>query len=103
MRRAVFAPLEGAELAAAENAILRVGLDPGEFVMEERRTEQTFGGGASAVHKLISVKRLTTGAQRQYSTGRGGGWPFEFERDLRCGFYDRPWPAEPGISRGVAQ
>lgn len=103
MKRAIFACLEDPERAAAVSVILRAGLEPNEFVLEERRTDHNFGGGASSVHKLISVKRSVTGAQRQYSTGRGGGWPFEFERDLRCGFYDHDWPAEPGISSGAPQ
>ena len=96
LKRAVFAPLEGAELEGAVEAILHAGLAPEAFILEERRTEQVFGGGGSVVHKLVSVKRLANGTQRQYSTGRGGGWPFEFERDLRCGFYAYSWPSHPG-------
>jgi hypothetical protein len=95
-RRPIFAPLQGTERDSAANAIARANLDLAEFVLEERRTEQIFARGNSVVHKLISIRRVTTGAQRQYSTGRGGGWPFEFERDLRLGFYDRPWPSAPG-------
>jgi hypothetical protein len=100
VRKAVFASLEGAELTAAVSAITRAGLDPAHFALEERRTEQTMARGG-AVHKLISIKSLASGTQRQYSTGRGGGWPFEFERDLRVGFYGAPWPARPGIFNGA--
>jgi hypothetical protein len=101
MKRAVFAPLEGAELDCALAAIVRVGLEPRDFVLEERRTDQYLAGGHSLIHKLISVKRLTSGVQRQYGTGRGGGWPFEFERDLRRGIYEKGFPAAPGVSSGA--
>ena len=100
-KRPMFAPLQGAELEAAVSAIMRAELPPADFALEERRTEQNFALGAVQVHKLISVKRLANGRQRQYSTGRGGGWPFEFERDLRYGFYASPWPSQPGISGGA--
>ncbi len=102
VKRSVFAPLEGKERDSAVSAIAGAELEPAEFVLEERRTEQVFARGSTVVHKLISVKRVTTGAQRQYSTGRGGGWPFEFERDLRCGLYDRSWPSQPGNLTGAA-
>jgi hypothetical protein len=102
MKRAVFAPLEGPELASALSAIARAGLDPAEFVLEERRNDQSFPGGQVAVYKLISVKRLATGMQRQYSKGRGGGWPFEFERDLLCGVFNQPFPGRPGAFSGMA-
>jgi hypothetical protein len=103
VRRPMFAPLEGSERDSAVNAIARAELQPTEFVMEERRTQQNFARGSVVVHKLISIKRVTTGAQRQYSTGRGGGWPFEFERDLRCGLYDRAWPSEPAMAAGAGE
>lgn len=103
VKRPMFAPLEGSELDSAVNAIARAELEPAEFVLEERRTEHNFARGSAVVHKLISIKRVTTGAQRQYSTGRGGGWPFEFERDLRCGLYDRSWPPEPTNHTGPGQ
>ncbi len=95
LKRAGFAPLEGAEFQNALNAILCAGLEPSDFDLEERRTEG-YGRGGTAVHKLVSIKRRSTGIQRQYSTGRGGGWPFEFERDLGSGFYGHPWPTHPG-------
>lgn len=101
MKRPLFAALQGEERDAAINAIARASLAPSEFVLEERRTQQNFSRGDVVVHKLISIKRVTTGAQRQYSTGRGGGWPFEFERDLRCGLYDRQWPSAPGPLGGA--
>ena len=102
MKRGVFAPLQGAELAVALRAIDQAELDPAEFALEERRTDQRLAGGQHAVHKLISVKRLTTGMQRQYAGGRGGGWPYEFERDLRCGVYGKSYPCAPGASSGAA-
>jgi hypothetical protein len=86
-RRQVFAPLEGAEYRHAVDAIVQAGLEPAEFVLEERRTDVRYPGGDHRVYKLVSVKRLTVGIQRQYNTGSGGGWPFEFERDLRVGLY----------------
>ena len=98
LKRPTFLPLEGSELESATDAISRAGLSPGEFVLEERRTHNAPG---FAVHKLVSIKRNTNGTQRQYNTGRGGGWPFEFERDLRCGFYGGAWPCTPGIAGGV--
>ena len=102
MKRAVFALLQGAELAAALRAIEQAELDPAEFALEERRTDHPLPGGQNAVHKLVSVKRLTTGMQRQYAAGRGGGWPYEFERDLRCGVYGKSFPSAPGASSGAA-
>ena len=96
VRRAVFAPLEGVEYECAIDAIVRAGLDPAEFALEERRTDVRFPGGEHRVYKLVSVKRLTVDVQRQYNTGMGGGWPFEFERDLRVGIYGKLL----GIKRG---
>ncbi|MGZ5595236.1 MAG: hypothetical protein ACXWG3_01240 [Usitatibacter sp.] len=86
-KRATFAPLEGAEYQCAIEAIVGSQLEPSQFVLEERRTEMRYPGGDRRVHKLVSVKCLTAGIQRQYSSAPGGGWPFEFERDLRLGMY----------------
>jgi hypothetical protein len=88
-KRAVFAPMEGAELDTAIEAILSAEFAPAEFLLEERRTDLRFPGGDRRVLKLVSVKRLTEGIQRQYNTGSGGGWPFEFERDLRLGLFGK--------------
>ena len=82
-KRAMFAPLAGAELDGARAAIVGAGLDPADFMLEERCTIVRQPGGSQRVYKLVSVKRLTVGFQRQYNCGPGGGWPFEFERDLR--------------------
>ena len=73
---------------------MHAGLDPAEFALEERRTDVRFPGGDRRIYKLVSVKRLTIGIQRQYNTGPGGGWPFEFERDLRVGLYGKAATAE---------
>ena len=90
MRRAVFAPLEGVEHSSAITAIVNGGFDPVEFALEERCTTVRQPGGGQRVHKLISVKRLTVGFQRQYNSGPGGGWPYEFERDLRLLVFGHP-------------
>ena len=82
-RREMFASLEGAELAGAIAALVNGGFDPAEFILEERCSTVRQPGGVQRVHKLISVKRVTVGFQRQYNSGPGGGWPYEFERDLR--------------------
>ena len=82
-RREVFAPLQGVEYAAAMSAIVSGGFEPAEFVLEERCSVVRQPGGGQRVSKLVSVKRLTVGFQRQYNSGPGGGWPYEFERDLR--------------------
>jgi hypothetical protein len=79
----MFAPLEGAELEGAVAAIVNAGFDPVDFLLEERCSIVRQPGGSQKVYKLVSVKRLTIGFQRQYNCGPGGGWPFEFERDLR--------------------
>ena len=86
-KREMFAPLEGAEYSSAIAAIVGGGLEPADFVLEERRSSVRQPGGVQKVHKLISVKRLTGGFQRQYNCGPGGGWPYEFERDLAKGCY----------------
>jgi hypothetical protein len=101
-RRAVFEPLEGAEYRCAVEAILGAGLEPAEFALEERRTEVRYPGGNHRVYKLVSIKRLSVGMQRQYNTGPGGGWPFEFERDLRVGIYDKKDHPEGGFAQQVA-
>ena len=98
--RSTFSTLEGGELELAINAITRAGLEPSEFALEERRTDPYALKGAT-VHKLISIKRIANGRQRQYVTGRGGGWPFEFERDLQCGFFGSEWPTAPGALAGI--
>jgi hypothetical protein len=100
LKRSTFSALEGVELDLALKAIRRAGLTQEDFTLEERRT-QSFANGGVHVHKLISVTRVSNGKQRQYSTGRGGGWPFEFERDLQCGFFASEWPSQPGISGGA--
>lgn len=82
-KREAFAPLEGAEHTSAMEAIVACGFDPAEFVLEERCSFVRQPGGGQRVYKLISVKRITVGFQRQYNSGPGGGWPYEFERDLR--------------------
>ncbi|MGZ5036752.1 MAG: hypothetical protein ACXWGT_08210 [Usitatibacter sp.] len=82
-RRSAFNPLQGAEKESALAAIRNAGFDVEEFVLEERRSEMRLPGGGVRVYKLISVKRVTVGFQRQYNTGAGSGWPYEFERDLR--------------------
>ena len=82
-RRAVFAPLAGAEFEGAIAAIVAAGFDPADFMLEERCSLVRQPGGHQRIDMLVSVKRLTVGFQRQYHCGPGGGWPFEFERDLR--------------------
>ncbi len=79
----MFSPLAGAEFDGALEAIVGAGFDPADFMLEERCTVVRHPGGSQRVYKLVSVKRLTVGFQRQYNCGPGGGWPFEFERDLR--------------------
>lgn len=82
-RREAFAPLDGTEQQCALTAIAEGGFEPAEFVLEQRCSTVRQPGGAQRVYKLISVKRITIGFQRQYNSGPGGGWPYEFERDLR--------------------
>jgi hypothetical protein len=79
----MFAPLAGAEFDGAIAAITGAGFDPADFMLEERCSIVRQPGGSQRIYKLVSVKRLTVGFQRQYNCGPGGGWPFEFERDLR--------------------
>ena len=103
LRRAIFEPLQGVELEWAISAICAGGLDPSQFLLEERRSTFIAGGGVQVVHKLVSVKWLATGVQRQYSNGRGGGWPFEFEHDLRAGLYASAWPTAPAAASGARE
>ena len=77
-----FAPMTEPEFSSAMTAIAERGFDPADFVLEERRTNIRQPGGSVKVLKLVSVKRLATGFQRQYNSGPGGGWPYEFGRDL---------------------
>ena len=101
-RRAAFAPLQGAELASAMAAIRDAGFDAAEFILEERSNELRLPGGGLRVHKLISVKRVTVGFQRQYHGGPGGGWPYEFERDLRVLLYGPALLARDGKGASAA-
>ena len=98
-RREVFAPLDGNENTCAIAAITDGGFDLADFVLEERCTHVRQPGGGQRIHKLISVKRLSVGFQRQYHCGPGGGWPYEFERDLRLLVFGDPKgkDAKPGI------
>lgn len=89
-KREAFGPLEGAEHASATAAIVTGGFDPADFVLEERCTIVRQPGGGQRIYKLISVKRITVGFQRQYNSGPGGGWPYEFERDLRLLVFGHP-------------
>ena len=95
-KREIFGPLEGAEQASALAAIVGGGFDPAEFVLEERCSIVRQPGGGQRVYKLISVKRLTVGFQRQYNSGPGGGWPYEFERDLRLLVFGHPQGGKDG-------
>jgi hypothetical protein len=89
-RREAFVPLEGAEYECAIETIVKGGFEPVEFLLEERRSNVRLPGGGTRIHKLISVKRLTIGFQRQYNSGPGAGWPYEFERDLRLLVFGHP-------------
>jgi hypothetical protein len=107
-RREVFGPLTGAEYTSAIAAIVAGGFEATEFVLEERcSTVRQPGGGQPRIYKLISVKRLTIGFQRQYNSGPGGGWPYEFERDLRLLVFGHPMleqqPAETGARQAKAR
>ena len=107
-RREVFAPLTGAEHTSAISAIVSGGFEPAEFVLEERCSTVRQPGGVQRVYKLISVKRLTVGFQRQYNSGPGGGWPYEFERDLRLLVFghavlDQRPPARTGAVQAKAR
>ena len=98
-----FAPLEGVELETALRVIERAGLERADFVLEERRTDREIIAAHILVHKIIRVRTVATGMERQYGTGRSGaGWPSEFERDLRQGLYSTDFPAEPGVRKGVS-
>ena len=101
----MFAQLEGTEHACAIAAIVNGGFDPAEFILEERCSSVRQPGGGQRVYKLISVKRLTVGFQRQYNSGPGGGWPYEFERDLRLLVFGHPiiGHAHPATKGGVGQ
>ncbi len=74
----------------AIEAISGNGFEPAEFALEERCSVNRLPGGVQRIHKLISVKRLTVGFQRQYNCGPGGGWPYEFARDLRLLVFGNP-------------
>lgn len=87
MRSESFTRLEGKEYETAIAALLAAGHDPAEFALEEQRTVLQMAGAAPQVFKLVSIKRLTAGMFRTYNSGRGGTWPFAFERDLRCGVF----------------
>jgi hypothetical protein len=84
-----FASLAGAELDLATKAIARARCCPDEFELQERRKPVPSPTGVF-LYKVIDVTRVTTGRRRQYHNGRGGGWPFEFERDLLRGFFGQP-------------
>jgi hypothetical protein len=85
-----FQPLADQEYEVAMSALVDAGFDPAEFVLEEQRSEIRMANAPAQVFKLVSVKRLTVGLQRCYNSGRGGTWPFEFQRDLRCRVYGEP-------------
>ena len=97
--RNAFEPLTEPEFSSAMTALAEGGFDPAGFVLEERRTNFRLPGGSVKVHKLVSVKRIATGFQRQYNSGPGGGWPYEFGRDLGLltfGARDIPAARDPG-------
>lgn len=85
-RSGVFAPLAGTDYECAIRAIVNSGREPAEFVLEERCTDIQLPGGTTRSYKLVSVKRLTAGLQRQYNTGRG--------RHKTKGRYHRPLTTE---------
>jgi hypothetical protein len=81
-RKDLFAPMTEPEYSSAVEALVERGFAPADFVLEERCSNVRQPGGKVKIHKLVSVKRITTGFQRQYNCGPGGGWPYEFGRDL---------------------
>ena len=96
--RGIFEPMTEPEFSSAMTALADGGFDPADFFLEERCSNIRLPGGAVKVHKLVSVKRLATGFQRQYNTGPGSGWPYEFGRDLGLlafGARDIPSGREP--------
>jgi len=82
VRRDAFAPMTEPEYSSALATLVEGGFEPADFLLEERSSRMRMPGGAVKVHKLVSVKRLATGFQRQYNSGPGSGWPYEFGRDL---------------------
>jgi hypothetical protein len=102
-RREVFGPLTGAEYTGAISAIVNGGFEPADFVLEERCSIVRQPGGGQRIYKLISVKRLTIGFQRQYNSGPGGGWPYEFERDLRLLVFGHPSLEQRPVERDAVQ
>ena len=94
--RNVFAPMTDPEHSAALGQIAERGFDPAGFVLEERCSNFRMPGGSVKVTKLVSVKRIATGFQRQYNSERGSGWPYEFGRDLgQLAFGSRDIPSTP--------
>jgi hypothetical protein len=101
-----FEPLSGDELSVATNALASRGFEPSEFVLEEQRAQVHLAGGSDRSFKLVSVKRPAVGLQRVYNCGRGGSWPFAFERDLRCGTFGEAAPrsrAQPAQALGQSR
>jgi hypothetical protein len=80
--RNVFAPMTDPEFTSALEQITERGFDPAGFVLEERCSNYRMPGGSVKVTKLVSVTRIATGFQRQYSSEQSSGWPYEFGRDL---------------------
>ena len=81
-RRDAFTPMTEPEFSSALATLQEGGFEAADFLLEERRSNVRMPGGAVKVYKLVSVKRLATGFQRQYNSGPGSGWPYEFGRDL---------------------
>jgi hypothetical protein len=81
-RRDAFAPMTEPEFSSALATLVDGGFEPADFLLEERCSNFRMPGGVVRISKLVSVKRLATGFQRQYTSGPGSGWPYEFGRDL---------------------
>ena len=76
--------IEPSEREDYEQAIRDRGLEPSDFEVTES-PQLSSGERVTPDTGSVTVKRKSTGAELQYSSGHGTAWPIEFAIDLKNG------------------
>lgn len=67
------------------HAIKSKDLDINDFVLTENKNKPT--SPEYAVTGSVTIKRKSTGIEKEYKSGHGTSWPVEFTDDLNRGVF----------------
>jgi len=74
------------ELEDFRNEILRRGMDPLDFEIEEFEKPMQ-GVDVQPINGQVTVKRISTGIQKTYKAGQMSHWVVDFADDFRKGVF----------------